>query len=629
VELTSSQHFARLHRQTRAASVAVAALDSNADAPAEVVEPQQEETSYDNMDEFDEEDEEDQTLYFGGAYEERQEAEETEAMRVASRINQALAMKRLPKQAPAQLVETAWYDELGVSPTSSQEELTAKYLELAEDVEERLAYLLEEGGSYLQKLEEQDDADDQYYMWGDEGDKNTPDMSIELQDDSALAAARSEEKDGEEVMEAELVAEEFTRISNLYQILSVPQLRRIYDEGGTEGLALKVPKLRKGLLEPERVLKMAKGIVTQDKTRESLLLRREPREKTFLRYKGKNSIRQVLKRLTHCFHVWCFKSKESLAQRQGTIYTELPEIAVFGRVNSGKSAFLKHFLTAARPNKRGLFKKSMRPGTSKGIDVYCVNKRFTIADTPGYSKFDTNHERAMELHTEYQEKWKPLLEDYLNTTTWLRAAVYVHDIAKGVMHQDLVTLQMLKKHKIPVLLVFTKDDKVADETHRLSRVRYLRKALMFPHNVPHAHYTCRRGFHSQTFKNMLGTMLFGLLSTDSRADAMYALKNELPEIFWDYRDKWVPKKRTFYGKLKKEKKVRTYPNEDKVYTEDELRDEEDRADERELWQLRDAQKAKGEPSSLSDKIEDIAGPAINTKDRRDRWEELLNRVKRR
>ena len=44
------------------------------------------------------------------------------------------------------------------------------------------------------------------------------------------------------------------------QILSVPSLRKIYDEGGVEGLAMRVPALSKGLLEPERVLKMAQGI---------------------------------------------------------------------------------------------------------------------------------------------------------------------------------------------------------------------------------------------------------------------------------------------------------------------------------------------------------------------------------
>lgn len=47
---------------------------------------------------------------------------------------------------------------------------------------------------------------------------------------------------------------------NSTEILSVPSLRKIYDEGGLEGLAMRVPALSKGLLEPERVLKMAQGI---------------------------------------------------------------------------------------------------------------------------------------------------------------------------------------------------------------------------------------------------------------------------------------------------------------------------------------------------------------------------------
>eukprot|EP00408_Alexandrium_pacificum_P038140 CAMPEP_0171282368 /NCGR_PEP_ID=MMETSP0790-20130122/66879_1 /TAXON_ID=2925 /ORGANISM="Alexandrium catenella, Strain OF101" /LENGTH=265 /DNA_ID=CAMNT_0011751615 /DNA_START=72 /DNA_END=870 /DNA_ORIENTATION=+ len=75
---------------------------------------------------------------------------------------------------------------------------------------------------------------------------------------STLAEATSPgvEEDEEVQTEAERVALEFVRVSNLYQILSVPQLRRIYDRGGVELLAQKVPALHKGLLEQEEDLNL-------------------------------------------------------------------------------------------------------------------------------------------------------------------------------------------------------------------------------------------------------------------------------------------------------------------------------------------------------------------------------------
>jgi len=545
-------------------------------------------------------------------------------MQIASRINEALALRRVA-QSPVGPVDTAWYDELGVLPNATTEQIRLKYLEIAETVEEDLAYLLEqgEGGSYQAQLEARDDEEDDEYSWTrweDEGED-----AITLQPKSDIMEAPEE---GGPEEEAEILAQEFYRVSNLYQILSVPSLRKIYDEGGVEGLAMRVPALSKGLLEPERVLKMAQGIKTPTKQRESLLLRREPRIQTFRRYQGKNSIRQVLRRITDCIRVWCFKSSESLKFRRNTIYEELPEVAVFGRVNSGKSAMLQHLFSATSPRKNGHFSISQRPGKTKGIQVYCMNRRFTVADMPGYGQAKLQTEEAAAVHEKWNGQWKNVIKDYLNTTHWLRAAIYVHEISKDVVKEDLETIQMLRKMKIPILLVFTKDDKVDSETHRHQRVMKLRRQLHWPMDWPHAHYTTRRGGYGQVFKNMVGTMMLGLVATEQREDAMDALKTELPDIFWDYRVKYIPKPRSFFGRKAAIKKSRTYPDEDVVYTEEELEEEEEIAEKRELRALRAERKARGESITLEDKVDDIKGPTLSPKERLKRWEDMLEEARR-
>lgn len=560
-------------------------------------------------------DEEGEILYFGGVAEERKEPEETEAMQIASRINEALALKRSPEPTYTAPVDTAWYDELGVSPNASTEEIRLRYLEIAENVEEDLAYLLEagEGGSYQELMEARDDEEDDEFAWEEDGED-----AITLQSKADLMEAPQSAPEEE----AELLAQEFYRVSNLYQILSVPSLRKIYDQGGVEGLAMRVPALSKGLLEPERVLKMAQGIKTPTKQRESLLLRREPRIKTFRRYQGKNSIRQVLRRITDCIRVWCFKSSESLKFRKNTIYEELPEIAVFGRVNAGKSAMLQHLFSATSPRKNGHFSIAQRPGKTKGIQVYCLNRRFTVADMPGYGRPGPT-EDAMAVHQKWTGQWKHVIQDYLNTTSWLRAAIYVHDISKEVREEDRETIRMFRKQGIPMLLVFTKDDKVDSETHRHNRVMKLRRQLNWPMDWPHAHYTTRRGGYGQVFKNMVGTMLLGLVATEQREDAMHALENELPDIFWDYRDKYVPKPRSFFGRKAAMKKSRSYPDEDVVYTDEELEEEEEIAEKRELRALRAEKKARGETITMKDKVDEMKGPALTPKERLKRWEEML------
>jgi len=573
--------------------------------------------------EFDEEEEEDQTVYYGGQRRPRQVEEDSEQMRIASRINQALAMRRAPKAAPIQLVETAWYDELGVEPSATQEDIRLRYLDHAADVEERLAYLLEEGGSYEEEMMQKDDDRDSIEDDEDWDAKDAEPEELALQESASLTKAPS----NEDLEESAIIAEEFVRLSNLYQILSVPQLRKIYDEGGVEGLAMKVPMLAKGLLEPEKVLKMARGIKTPTKVRESLLLRKEPRQQVFARYQAMNSVRQVLRRLTDVFRVWNFKSPASLQHREGTIYTELPEIAVFGRVNSGKSALIQHMLSAASPRKNHLASVAQRPGKTKGVDVFCVNRRFTVADTAGYGRGDAKHESAQDVSNEWRENWKPLMKDYLHTTNWLRAAIYVHDIGKDVIKQDIETVKMLREAGIPVLLVFTKDDKVDSDTMRTSRVRYIRRKLNWPLDHPHAHYTVRRGGYGQVFKNMVGTMMFGLLSTEKREDAFHALENELTEVFWDYRDKYVPKPRTFFGKVAAPKRVRRYHGEDKTYTDDDLQMEEDIAEKKELRGYKKRKEDSGQKWTSKDDVEQERGPLLTPKERRQRWEDMLQEAR--
>jgi len=591
--------------------------------------------------------EEDKTYYFGGVSEKAKEPEEKEVVQVASRINQALAMRRAPKKSkPDAPVDTAWYDELGLDPKASADQIRLRYLELAVDAEEQLAYLLEEGGDENSLLEDEvralEEASEDELQWEDFGPRDDDEEDANPSEALLLRAAGNIVKAPEdieaELTESEIVAAEFARVSNLYQILSVPSLRRIYDEEGLEGLSRRVPKLQQGLLEPERALKMAQGIETPENSRPELFLRHEPKVKTFRRYMASNSISQVMRRMSDAFNVGFFRTPGSLEERQGTIFTELPEIAVFGRTNSGKSAMLKSLFSTTRPNRldtqgwereHRLWPQSKDVQTTKGMDMTCINRRFCVTDTPGYSYSYGREQRhlksSLDAYNTWQTTYKPLVEEYLDTTPWMRAAIFTFDIGTSVCKEDLEMVQMLKKRDIPVLLVFTRDDKVSDDSQRYARVRHLRKALKWPTKWPHAHYKVRRGVSPTghaAFKKMVLTMMLGLLSTETREDAMYALENELSEIFWDYRDKWAPK--APWGR-RKERKVNTYPDEDKLITEADLEAEEIAEEKRELAEWRQEKREKGERLTPVEQIMQSPEPSSfqTPEERRKRWEDLL------
>ncbi|MBI5903761.1 MAG: ribosome biogenesis GTP-binding protein YsxC, partial [Deltaproteobacteria bacterium] len=57
----------------------------------------------------------------------------------------------------------------------------------------------------------------------------------------------------------------------------------------------------------------------------------------------------------------------------------LPEIALIGRSNVGKSSLINAFV-----NRKGLAKTSSRPGKTCTINFYRINNRFYLVDLPGF-----------------------------------------------------------------------------------------------------------------------------------------------------------------------------------------------------------------------------------------------------
>ena len=78
----------------------------------------------------------------------------------------------------------------------------------------------------------------------------------------------------------------------------------------------------------------------------------------------------------------------------------LPEIAVAGRSNVGKSSLLNHLFQS-----KGLVKTSSIPGKTQAINFFVVDDQLTFVDLPGYGY------AQVPLFT--RKHWGPMVERYL------------------------------------------------------------------------------------------------------------------------------------------------------------------------------------------------------------------------
>ncbi|MBW1809738.1 MAG: ribosome biogenesis GTP-binding protein YsxC, partial [Deltaproteobacteria bacterium] len=76
-----------------------------------------------------------------------------------------------------------------------------------------------------------------------------------------------------------------------------------------------------------------------------------------------------------------YKTRFLLSAPNASVFPvpDLPEIAVVGRSNSGKSTLINILV-----GQRGLAKVSGKPGRTRAINFFEVEERYQLVDLPGY-----------------------------------------------------------------------------------------------------------------------------------------------------------------------------------------------------------------------------------------------------
>lgn len=126
---------------------------------------------------------------------------------------------------------------------------------------------------------------------------------------------------------------------------------------------------------------------------------------------------------------------------------DLPEVALAGRSNVGKSSFINTLL-----GRKKLARTSSKPGKTQLLNFYNIDDKLRFVDVPGYGYAKVSKtERA---------KWGKMIEEYLVTRDNLRVVVSLVDLRHEPTADDVQMYDFLKYYEIPVIVVATKADKV-------------------------------------------------------------------------------------------------------------------------------------------------------------------------
>jgi len=127
--------------------------------------------------------------------------------------------------------------------------------------------------------------------------------------------------------------------------------------------------------------------------------------------------------------------------------TELPEFALAGRSNVGKSSFINKML-----NRKGLARISSKPGKTQTLNFYLINEILHFVDVPGYGYAKVSKtERAA---------WGKMIETYFTTREQLRACVLIVDLRHPPTQDDVLMYDFLKHYGITCVVIATKADKI-------------------------------------------------------------------------------------------------------------------------------------------------------------------------
>jgi GTP-binding protein len=152
---------------------------------------------------------------------------------------------------------------------------------------------------------------------------------------------------------------------------------------------------------------------------------------------------------------------------------DLPEIAVAGKSNVGKSSFINCLC-----NNFKLAYVGATPGKTRLLNYFLINDGFYLVDLPGYG-----YARVSDIQ---KEAWAVLIEGYLGRSEQLKHIVFLVDIRHDPGELDLTMISYLRASGIPFTVVATKSDKISknEQSRRLIDIAFAFKMTYADQIIP-------------------------------------------------------------------------------------------------------------------------------------------------
>jgi len=126
---------------------------------------------------------------------------------------------------------------------------------------------------------------------------------------------------------------------------------------------------------------------------------------------------------------------------------DLPEFALAGRSNVGKSSFINRMI-----GRKSMARISSKPGKTQTLNFYKIEETLFFVDVPGYGY-------AKVAKTE-RATWGRMIETYMTDREPLAACIHIVDLRHAPSADDVAMYEFLKHHEIPAIVIATKADKI-------------------------------------------------------------------------------------------------------------------------------------------------------------------------
>ncbi|MEK3874436.1 MULTISPECIES: ribosome biogenesis GTP-binding protein YihA/YsxC [unclassified Paenibacillus] len=142
----------------------------------------------------------------------------------------------------------------------------------------------------------------------------------------------------------------------------------------------------------------------------------------------------------------------------------LPEIALAGRSNVGKSSLINRMI-----GRKNLARTSSTPGKTQHLNYYRINDGLYFVDVPGYG--------YAKVSKSQREAWGKMIEKYLMERETLKLVLLIVDMRHPPSKDDELMYDWLKAYELPVCVVATKADKVP-KTRWPKHLKIIKEALV-------------------------------------------------------------------------------------------------------------------------------------------------------